>query len=141
MDLTIPDHEQSFREEVRDFLARAMTPEIREAGRLTTSVFAPVKEAMDWQRILHEQGWAAPHWPREYGGTGWSVGQRTVFAEELVRAGAPPLIPMGLQMCGPCLIGYGTEEQKPTICRASCPARISGARAIRSPAPAPTWRR
>ena len=112
MDLTIPDHEQSFREEVRDFLARAMTPEIREAGRLTTSVFAPVKEAMDWQRILHEQGWAAPHWPREYGGTGWSVGQRTVFAEELVRAGAPPLIPMGLQMCGPSLIGYGTEEQK-----------------------------
>lgn len=112
MDLHVPEEERNFREEVRSFLEENLTPEIREAGRLTTSVFAPVKEAMEWQRILHRQGWAAPHWPQEYGGTGWSVHQRAIFAEELVRAEAPPLIPMGLLMCGPCLIGYGTQEQK-----------------------------
>ena len=112
MDLHVPGEERNFREEVRTFLEENLTPEIREAGRLTTSVFAPVKEAMEWQRILHRQGWAAPHWPQEYGGTGWSVHQRAIFAEELVRAEAPPLIPMGLLMCGPCLIGYGTQEQK-----------------------------
>ena len=112
MDLRVPEQERHFREEVRAFLDESLTPEILEAGRKTTSVFAPVKEAMAWQRLLHAKGWAAPHWPKEYGGTGWSVGQRAVFAEELVRAEAPPLIPMGLQMCGPCLIGFGTEEQK-----------------------------
>ena len=112
MDLKVPEQERHFREEVRAFLDESLTPEILEAGRKTTSVFAPVKEAMAWQRLLHAKGWAAPHWPKEYGGTGWSVGQRAVFAEELVRAEAPPLIPMGLQMCGPCLIGFGTEEQK-----------------------------
>jgi len=112
MDLKVPEQERHFREEVRAFLDESLTAEILEAGRKTTSVFAPVKEVMAWQRLLHKKGWAAPHWPKEYGGTGWSVGQRAVFAEELVRAEAPPLIPMGLQMCGPCLIGFGTEEQK-----------------------------
>lgn len=112
MDLHIPEEQHRFREEVRDFLAENLTDEIREAGRLTTSVFAPVKEAMAWQRILHKKGWAAPGWPKEYGGTGWDVSQRAIFAEELIRAEAPPLIPMGLLMCGPCLIGFGTQEQK-----------------------------
>jgi len=112
MDLRIPEEERSFRDEVRTFLNEALTPEILAAGRRTTSVFAPVKEALAWQRILSAKGWGAPHWPKSHGGTGWSVGQRGIFAEELVRAEAPPLIPMGLQMCGPCLIGFGTEEQK-----------------------------
>jgi alkylation response protein AidB-like acyl-CoA dehydrogenase len=112
MDLHIPETLRTFREEVRDFLAETLTDDIREAGRLTTSVFAPVDEAMAWQRLLHKQGWAAPGWPKEYGGTGWSVSERAIFAEELVRAEAPPLIPMGLMMCGPCLIGFGTDEQK-----------------------------
>ncbi len=112
MDLGIDDEVIAFREEVRSFLRENLTPEIQEAGRRTTSVFAPPGQAMEWQRILHRKGWAAPHWPEEYGGTGWSVTKRAIFAEELVRAEAPPLIPMGLMMCGPCLIGYGTPEQK-----------------------------
>lgn len=112
MDLHIPEQEKAFRSEVREFLETNLTPEIREAGRLTTSVFAEPQRAMAWQRILNDKGWAAPHWPKEYGGTGWSVSQRAIFAEECIRASAPPLIPMGLMMCGPCLIGFGTREQK-----------------------------
>jgi len=112
MDLRVPEQEKAFRDEVRTFLEESLTPEIREAGRMVTSVFAPVKEAMAWQRILNDKGWAAPHWPKEFGGTGWSVTQRAIFAEELVRAETPPLVPMGLHMCGPCLIGCGTEEQQ-----------------------------
>lgn len=112
MDLHIPAEEKAFREEVQTFLKENLTADVREAGRLATSVFAEPKLAMEWQRILHKKGWVAPHWPKEHGGTGWSVSQRAIFAEELIRAEAPPLIPMGLIMCGPCLIGYGTEEQK-----------------------------
>ena len=108
----MPEQEKAFRDEVRTFLEESLTPEIREAGKMVTSVFAPVKEAMAWQKILNDKGWAAPHWPKEHGGTGWSVTQRAIFAEELVRAETPPLVPMGLHMCGPCLIGCGTEEQQ-----------------------------
>ena len=112
MDLTISKQYQDFRDEVRDFLAQHLTPEIREAGRLATSVFSDADTAMAWQKILHDKGWVAPHWPKAYGGTGWDIVERSIFAEECLKAEAPLLIPMGLQMCGPCIIGYGTQEQK-----------------------------
>lgn len=67
---------------------------------------------MAWQKILHARGWAAPDWPVEYGGTDWTVVQRYIFAEECVAAEAPSLIPMSLKMCGPMLIGHGTDAQK-----------------------------
>ena len=57
MDLRVPEQEKAFRDEVRTFLEESLTPEIREAGSLVTSVFAPVKEAMAWQRI-HWCPWA-----------------------------------------------------------------------------------
>jgi alkylation response protein AidB-like acyl-CoA dehydrogenase len=67
---------------------------------------------MAWQAILHARGWAAPAWPVEHGGCGWSAAQRYIFASELAAADAPGLSPMGLGMCGPVLIGHGTPEQK-----------------------------
>lgn len=102
----------AFRAEVADFFATAPTPAIREAGRKTTSVFAPFKQCMEWHKILFEKGWAAPHWPVEHGGTGWSVEQRFIFAEEYRKADLPPLLPQSLGMVGPLLIDLGTREQQ-----------------------------
>ena len=103
---------EAFRAEVAEFFATAPTPAIREAGRKTTSVFAPFKECMEWHRILFDKGWVAPHWPKEHGGTGWSVEQRFIFAEEYRKADLPPLLPQSLGMIGPLLIDLGTEGQK-----------------------------
>ncbi|UIP07862.1 acyl-CoA dehydrogenase family protein [Erythrobacter sp. SDW2] len=103
---------EAFRAEVAEFFATAPTPAIREAGRKTTSVFAPFDQCMEWHRILYRKGWAAPHWPVEYGGTGWSVEQRFIFAEEYRKADLPPLLPQGLGMVGPLLIDLGTQEQR-----------------------------
>ncbi|UAB77805.1 acyl-CoA dehydrogenase family protein [Erythrobacter sp. SCSIO 43205] len=103
---------EAFRAEVAEFFATAPTPAIREAGRKTTSVFAPFDQCMEWHKILAKKGWAAPHWPVEYGGTGWSVEQRFIFAEEYRKADLPPLLPQSLGMVGPLLIDIGTEEQK-----------------------------
>jgi alkylation response protein AidB-like acyl-CoA dehydrogenase len=38
--------------------------------------------------------------------------QRHIFADECAKANAPVIPAMGLQMCGPVLMGYGTPEQK-----------------------------
>lgn len=103
---------EAFRAEVAEFFATAPTPAIREAGRKTTSVFAPFDQCMEWHQILWRKGWAAPHWPVEYGGTGWSVEQRFIFAEEYRKADLPPLLPQGLGMVGPLLIDLGTQEQR-----------------------------
>jgi alkylation response protein AidB-like acyl-CoA dehydrogenase len=103
---------EAFRAEVAEFFATAPTPAIREAGRKTTSVFPPFEQCMQWHRMLYDKGWAAPHWPKEYGGTGWSVEQRFIFAEEYRKADLPALLPQSLGMVGPLLIDLGTEEQK-----------------------------
>jgi alkylation response protein AidB-like acyl-CoA dehydrogenase len=113
---------RAFRAEVAAFLDTAPTEKIREAGRKTTSVFAPFEATMAWQKVLHEKGWAAPHWPVEYGGTGWSVEQRYVFSEEYWKRDLPPLLPNGLQMIGPLLMELGTAEQKQKY----LPAILSG---------------
>lgn len=112
MDISFGPELESFRAEVAAFLDCAPTPDIREAGRKTTSVFAPFESVMAWQKILHAKGWVAPGWPVQYGGTGWSVEQRYIFAEEYFKRDLPPLLPNGLQMVGPLLIDLGSEEQK-----------------------------
>lgn len=113
MDLRTHPEDHVFREEVRDFLAENLTADLRRAGRLMTSVFADFEAAMCWQKILHEKKrWAAPHWPEQFGGTGWTVMRHYIFGEECAKAEAPALLPMGLQMLGPLLCGKGTPEQQ-----------------------------
>lgn len=113
MDLSLRPEESQFREEVRTFLDEHLTADLRKAGRLMTSVFADFHAAMAWQKILHEKkGWAAPHWPKPFGGTGWTVMQHYIYGEECAKAEAPSLLPMGLQMLGPLLCGKGTPEQQ-----------------------------
>jgi len=112
MKLALEPHHEAFREEVRTFLAEKLPPELAEAGRLNTSAFSEPQHNLPWLRILNEKGWAAPHWPEQYGGTGWDEMQKYIFASECAKAGTPSLSPMGLQMVGPCIMGFGTEEQK-----------------------------
>ncbi len=112
MKMTLDPSLEAFRQEVRAWLDEALTPELKEAGLKKTSVWQEINSAIEWQKTLHRQGWGAPDWPEEYGGTGWSLEQRYVFAEECARANTPGLVPMGIKMCAPMLIGYGTDEQK-----------------------------
>ncbi len=112
MDLNWSPKDFAFRDEVRAFLDAELTPDLREAVSRMTSVYAPPDISAAWQRKLHARGWAAPAWPVEYGGCDWTLAQRAIFARELASAGAPPISPMGIGMCGPALIRYGTEAQK-----------------------------
>ncbi len=109
---TLSPADEAFRTEVRGFLSQALTIRMRDAGRLRTSVYADPEAQADWQRALHERGWAAPTWPTEYGGAGWSVVQRHIFSRERVAAGAPPTSPMGLEQVGPAIMRFGSAAQK-----------------------------
>jgi len=112
MDLHFTGADAAFRDEVRAFLDENLTPELRDAGKLTTSVFTDKEWNLKWQKILHKKGWVAPSWPVEYGGTGWNDMQKYIWASECARYGTPHLSPMGLRMCAPVLMKYGTQEQK-----------------------------
>ena len=55
----------------------------------------------------------APNWPKEYGGTGWSVTQRYIFDEECGAASAPSAaLPFGVTMVAPVIIKFGTQRNK-----------------------------
>ena len=112
MDLALSAEDIAFRDEVRAFFAENLTPRFKQAGALMTSVYSDPEIAVAWQKILHKKGWAAPGWPKAYGGTGWTPAQHRIYAEERARAGAPAQSPMGVAMVGPILCHYGTPEQK-----------------------------
>src|SRR5271169_2712371 len=110
MDLRFTPEEQAFRAEVREFLRTSLPPSIRQhmidgGGRTKDTL-------VTWQRILNAKGWAVPHWPIEWGGTGWTPIQRYIFEEELQQAAAPPLLSFNVRMIGPVLAAFGTDEQK-----------------------------
>ncbi|QUD90527.1 acyl-CoA dehydrogenase family protein [Phenylobacterium montanum] len=112
MDLALSPGDLAFRDEVRAFLDEKFTPDLRAEAARQAGVFAEADLNSRWHRILHQRGWIAPAWPKAYGGAEFTAVQRYIFDSELAEAGTPAIPAMGLQMCGPVLMGYGTAEQK-----------------------------
>jgi alkylation response protein AidB-like acyl-CoA dehydrogenase len=110
MDLRESEDDVAFRTEVREFVAAKLPVEIRD--RVLGFRRLSRDDYVTWQRILHAKGWAAPGWPRQFGGTGWNARQRTIFEEECYEAGAPRQIPFGLSMVAPVLMKFGTPVQQ-----------------------------
>ncbi len=110
MDLSFSEQDEAFREEVKSWIQSAMPPEIKEKAAAGGN-FA-MEEVMQWHKILYEKGWAAPNWPEEHGGPGFSATERFIFSEEMALAGTPPMSPFGLAMVGPLIQRFGTDEQK-----------------------------
>jgi alkylation response protein AidB-like acyl-CoA dehydrogenase len=89
MELKLSKQDAAFRDEVRAFIAANYPQEMRVPNPETDLT---KDQMLLWHRILHKKGWVAPLWPKEYGGTGWTIVQRFVFERETARAGAlPPL--------------------------------------------------
>jgi alkylation response protein AidB-like acyl-CoA dehydrogenase len=103
---------ETFREMVRDFLHAHLDDDLKRAARLTTGVYTDIEAGRRWTKILAEQGWLAPAWPVEFGGTGWTDLQLHLFNVECFRAGAPLLFNMGVRHIGPILMARGSEAQK-----------------------------
>ncbi len=110
MNLVESPEDQAFRETVREFLVARLPADIRDA--VLTFQHPSREHYVRWQKILAAQGWGAPGWPQDYGGTGWTAVQRSIFDDECYKAGAPRQIPFGLSMIGPVLMKFGTPAQR-----------------------------
>jgi len=110
MNLSESADELQFRETVRQFLRQHLPAAMRED--VLAFKHLAKEQYVTWQRILAAQGWGAPGWPRDYGGTGWSAVQRSIFEDECYKAGAPRQMPFGLSMIGPVLMKFGTLAQR-----------------------------
>lgn len=103
---------EAFLREVDRFLARALTPDLREAGRNTIGTYSDIRACRAWHRRLFERGWIAPAWPVEHGGTGWTPRQRMLFERACAENDAPILFAGGIRTLGPLLIAIGTPQQR-----------------------------
>ena len=109
MDLSFSPEEEAFRSEVRSFISSHLPSGVKGKAR---SDFTSREDYLVWHRILYRQGWIAPLWPKEYGGTGWNVTRRYIFNEESARAAAPQSLPFGIAMVGPVIYTFGNDDQK-----------------------------
>jgi alkylation response protein AidB-like acyl-CoA dehydrogenase len=108
MDLTFNEQELAFRDELRTWLgANGPGPEPEGDEDMHYAW------RRNFQRELAGGGWAAVHWPVEYGGRGATLMESAIFFEELGRSGSPlPANVLGLLLAGPTIMTWGTPEQK-----------------------------
>ena len=110
MDLSYSAEEQSFRNEVRSWLAGNLPSDIRD--KVVGYRHLTKEDFIRWHTLLAAKGWSVPHWPAEWGGTGWDITQRYIYDEEFGLAGAPGLPSFGPAMCASVLMRFGSPEQK-----------------------------
>jgi len=96
-----------FRLELREFIAA------NHPGRPPADIAERFEWRKDWARTLAKHGFAAPSWPKEYGGMDLDALSTYIYHEEFTKAGCP-MHPNrnGLSIAGPTIIRHGTEEQK-----------------------------
>lgn len=117
------DELDSFRSEIRDWLAQELPSNWRERqrGEDTASFLAMQRE---WYGKLVKAGYATPHWPKEWPGGGRSLAEQIVLFEELARGDAPrmSLFFVSLYHAAMTLVECGTEAQ----CARHLPAILDG---------------
>ncbi|MEE8352886.1 MAG: acyl-CoA dehydrogenase family protein, partial [Dehalococcoidales bacterium] len=109
MDFAFTPEQESFRQEVRDFLE----------AEISQGTFQPMCDGWiqgyspEFTRKVAARGWIGLTWPKEYGGQGRSNIDRLILTEELLRYGAPAACHwFADRQIGRSIIAYGTEEQK-----------------------------
>jgi alkylation response protein AidB-like acyl-CoA dehydrogenase len=110
VDLNYSTDEVAFRDEVRAWIRQNLPDELRD--KVLNYRELTKDDLLRWHKILARKGWVAPFWPREWGGTDWTVVQRYIFEEECGAAGTPPIVAFGVRMCAPVLLRFGTDAQK-----------------------------
>ena len=112
MDFRLSPAEETFRQEVHDFIDKECPKELRGGG---ASFFSNAGAYLTWRKKLAEKGWVAPAWPKEYGGAAMTVMEQFVYNMETARMRAPSPIyigGLGVAVLGPTILVYGSEEQK-----------------------------
>ena len=106
-----PD-EEAFRAEAADWLHSQMHGQFSDL-RGVTGLTAHADRRKEWEQKLGEDRWSVIGWPSQWGGRDATLAQQVIFAEEYARSGAPGRIAhMGVELAGPTILTFGTEEQK-----------------------------
>lgn len=112
MKLAFTQAEENFRAEAADWLQAQMSGEFADIKGITT-LTEKAERRKEWEQHLGEHGWSCIGWPKEWGGRDATLAEQVIFAEEYARAGVPGRVNhIGVELAGPTLLTFGTEEQK-----------------------------
>jgi len=112
MKLGFSPQEEAFRAEAAAWLGAELDGPFADVRGLTSLTDMPERRR-DWEVRLGEAGWGCVGWPRAYGGRDATLAEQVIFAEEYARAAAPPrLNHIGIELVGPTILAFGTDEQK-----------------------------
>jgi alkylation response protein AidB-like acyl-CoA dehydrogenase len=112
MDLASAPELEAFRAEAAAWLDQQLTGPYKALRGLNNHVDL-IEERRAWEQALGAARWSCIGYPKEYGGRAASVAEQVIFAEEYARARAPARIGhIGVELAGPTLLAFGTEEQK-----------------------------
>ena len=109
MQLQATESERRLQDEIRSFLAA----ERPDAARLPRSLEDRMEALRAWQARCYEAGYVGRAWPLEFGGGGGPAAEQIIIDQELAAAGAPEFANVvGLDVLGPSLLRFGTDEQR-----------------------------
>ena len=112
MKLGFSPAEEDFRKECADWLNAEMAGEFRDIKGITKLTASPERRK-EWEQRLGEAKWGCIGWPSAWGGRDATLAQQVIFAEEYARAGVPGRVNhIGIELAGPTILAFGTEEQK-----------------------------
>src|SRR5215207_8518794 len=108
--------EQELQQEIRAFLAG----EGSSPADLPHALDERMEVLRRWQASCYEAGYVGRAWPEHFGGGGRPAVEQILVDQELAAAGAPEFVNVvGLDVLGPSLLRFGTDEQRrryiPTI--------------------------
>jgi len=108
MNFAYTPEQETFREEIRQFIAENVTSEIL-AEVEESGVRSRGPKTRDMYQKIAGRGWIGISWPKEYGGQGGSRIDQYIVEEEFGRIGVEV---GGAGSGAPALLAAGTEEQK-----------------------------
>jgi 3-oxocholest-4-en-26-oyl-CoA dehydrogenase alpha subunit len=111
MQITYTAEQEQLRQELREYFAGLMTPEVQEQLSAGEGEYGRGDIYRRLVRQLGADGWLGIGWPKEYGGQDRTMMEQLIFTDEASIAGAP--VPfLTINTVGPMVMEYGTQEQK-----------------------------
>jgi 3-oxocholest-4-en-26-oyl-CoA dehydrogenase alpha subunit len=111
MHLAYTPEQEGLRQQLREYFAGLMTPELRRGLADTGGDYGDGQAYRAIVRQLGRDGWLALGWPREHGGRGGSTLDQLIFMDEAAVAGVP--VPfLTINTVGPTIMRFGTAEQR-----------------------------
>jgi alkylation response protein AidB-like acyl-CoA dehydrogenase len=103
----------AFRTELAGWLDGHLTPDVIDAGRAGPDTDENLGILRRWNATLAGAGWAAPSWPKEFGGREATIAEQLAWLEEMAAAGAPGAVNViGVSNIAPAIMALGTPEQQ-----------------------------